>query len=127
MFDNDKLQKNMMVMEYTQNRKELILHAELISACWHTLFTDIQWSQNNSQLRQYSQDSLQTISYLISFKILRHYADWLGSFSKIYAKTSLWHSVNEIGSPYDQNWFLKGQYIQYVDNCGHDSKICYEL
>ena len=66
MFDNDKLQKNMMDMEYTQNRKEWILHAELISACWHTLFTDIQWSQNNSQLRRYSQDSLQTISYLIS-------------------------------------------------------------
>ena len=38
MFDNDKLQKNMMDMEYTQNRKELILHVELISACWHTLF-----------------------------------------------------------------------------------------
>ena len=66
MFDNDKLQKNMMDMEYTQNRKDLILHAKLISACWHTLFIDIQWSQNNSQLRQYSQDSLQTISYLIS-------------------------------------------------------------
>ena len=64
---NDKLQKNIMMdMEYTQNRKELILHAELISACWHTLFIDIQWSQNNSQLRQYSQDSLPPISYLIS-------------------------------------------------------------
>ena len=66
MFDNDKLQKNMMDIEYTQNWKEVILHAELISACWHTLFIDIQWSQNNLQLRQYSQVSLPTISYLIS-------------------------------------------------------------
>ena len=33
MFDNDKLQKNMMDIEYTQNRKELLLPAELISAC----------------------------------------------------------------------------------------------
>ena len=33
MFYNDKLQKNMMDIEYTQNRKELLLHAELISAC----------------------------------------------------------------------------------------------
>ena len=45
----------------------------------------------------------------------------------MYAKTSLWHYVNEIGSPYDQNWFLRGQYIKYVDNCGHDIKIGYEV
>ena len=55
-----------MDIEHTQNRKELLLHAELISACWHTLFIDIQWFQNYLQFRQYSQVSLPTISDLIS-------------------------------------------------------------
>ena len=49
-----------------------------------------------------------------------------GPFNKFYAKTSLWHTVFETGSPYDQNQFLGGQYIKYVDNCGHDRKIGYK-
>ena len=40
--------------EYIQHRHASILHAELLSALWHTMFIDITQSKKILQLRQYS-------------------------------------------------------------------------